>query len=1831
MADFALDPYLLAMDDCSLVSIKATIVLRKPGVTVCQSVLQKQSFCTSVNLDFVQGEFSILDGIVRKIQGRVWVEAGPTTEVINRPPPNVAEPLSAVEMCAGLGIGSTAFHACGIKTQCYNDQNPKYCQWLEQTVSQEAKVICGDLTTAATLKAVSDAAPFAQFLSAGISCQPFSFLGDQRQQYDDRSRSLPGVLKSAYHLNVTWLLLECTKEARFSNWAQGMIDTFCRETGFRAEQQILDLHKTWPAHRTRWFAVLTHPSMPAVPIPNMPMLPWIPSLLHLTPGVLPMTHECMDDMKLDFHELKAFNENRKGIHGSIINMCKPMQTATHSWGSQLRKCECGCREQGFSNARLRDKGLYGQLVPLGEEFHHDCYSFHAMRHLHPHEVALYNGMDPKYIVLSDIGSARFELSGVGQMASPLQIAWIVANVLFETHNLDRISTTCNPLLVMHNMFGQLFASRDELWRVTDKTVYMEIFESAVFKLVDNTVIGEHVSLTQQMFDQAVRFENQLVRTARTAHVTQNIMPAATPLPHVRRDEQVLPPVSLSRRRHSAQDSQPASIPDPWQRALDRGDVTRPPMSDTPFHADPVGADFSTGPSHVELSDVTGTLTTDTSASSELPQVLSVSIAAVPGQDVPQDVRSDALLTEVDAPNFHALTALDSTQVSVISLDLAGEPKPEAMPHLPMTSEFVHAHPEGGHSTPGPSQDLWGGGKYETMSVPNETDRDCAPVDRYVLPVEAVAPMIFAAPDHDSTKETEASLNVDDELKHEAMPHLPMFPDHVHANPGSGHSTPGPTQHIEKGGEYDLEQPQPHLPMSDVLFHADPTSGDHAKVGPSLASASHAASSDEPASDVSSVIPMETHVSSEHVQLTDIPKPLYSAQGGLTFASKRVAPVDEAPQPSAKVPKIGLSVDHALESTAPWSQPIDFDRYITQDFCYPGAGSDPIVIQVGIDFGPLQPRKVERVTIQAFLEAEEKLHGRPFTCTDILGRPITEGLLVHNYIFLLFSDDADFCQLVSPEAVKPADRLTQLWYQQGMVALDEMKFYLQQVRSDCAISSSPVLFQCTASIDEQLDDMIGKAVEICAVTSQPYAISHMCLFQGHWFPIHIWIDQPVAHIYTTPEGLALIHPWSPSFTHDGFVWHSVSIESQHDLDCGFQSLQWIQHLRYYWDRVEPMWGREMLALKHEFAVAVQDGHIVPCSPNPLGGASEAALRQSLKDLLEQHGVSTDRSVQCASSLVDKLGHQKVANILGAKNAWRDLKASASQLRPPFQIVLASELQVSIDARAAKQQSFGKKSTKQTKTSQANKHIRIKPDQIALPDGIFHAEGQSLSHISVTGIASNRTGVALVSIDEAIPFFSLHEPISTGGLAMIILDHQDARIPACAEIIKFPAQFTLTDEPVLLTGAMLQLGKSGVKRTLPDRPTSVDEIDTRAIRVLIYRDQWHDDWDVLSRGPVKAIKAHKAFERIEDNQIIDVWDRQFLDQQFRRTSGAQAFLFAVNLRLPVELALDLMDKSSTEGVYVEPRSENGRYPCSTYAIVWMPKKSLADVVLASQTATIKCWVVRNGLRYGLRVAASEAAALHQAYRPDIDYIAGSDKQTYRLGPFPWGTTKQGLQKLFKEWGWQARVGQPAGQDVDNKGVFWTAVATESPSHWVFTMAHGDILISVQQQKEALVKPSHGVVASHRTLKQIAAVDAGPLDTKHDPWLHQDPWSKSSKPAPTPTLGKDQLDLLEKNVTQKVREALGPADDVTMTGEQDSRVSQLEEQVKSLTTNFNQFHGHVTAFQAQQQQHNTQVGSQISAIKTQVETQASSLQGMIETKLDDQMSRLEALLSKRLKTHE
>lgn len=146
-------------------------------------------------------------------------------------------------------------------------------------------------------------------------------------------------------------------------------------------------------------------------------------------------------------------------------------------------------------------------------------------------------------------------------------------------------------------------------------------------------------------------------------------------------------------------------------------------------------------------------------------------------------------------------------------------------------------------------------------------------------------------------------------------------------------------------------------------------------------------------------------------------------------------------------------------------------------------------------------------------------------------------------------------------------------------------------------------------------------------------------------------------------------------------------------------------------------------------------------------------------------------------------------------------------------------------------MGSKANKRPATKGAKLQVIPSADQIKLPDALFvQQDGQKLPTIPLHKVEAHAQRVALCNIQEVTHFLSLAAPIS-----LLILDHMDAHLPEHAEHIRIRAMSAATGEPMLLSVALLQLGSKQIRRHAPSERYALDEIQTRVLKVLVYKDE------------------------------------------------------------------------------------------------------------------------------------------------------------------------------------------------------------------------------------------------------------------------------------------------------------------------------------------------------------------------------------------------------------
>ena len=864
-----------------------------------------------------------------------------------------------------------------------------------------------------------------------------------------------------------------------------------------------------------------------------------------------------------------------------------------------------------------------------------------------------------------------------------------------------------------------------------------------------------------------------------------------------------------------------------------------------------------------------------------------------------------------------------------------------------------------------------------------------------------------------------------------------------------------------------------------------------------------------------------------------------------------------------------------------------------------------------------PSKIRACNGKQIVEAEQQLTPeQKVIVTDWLGNPMDLDAEFHQNQCIRIHTSEDHFDHRPPEVANCTVGQA-LWKQRGWVNTDEMAFYLSvleevfpgQTIEGCVLPQNPMK---PFDLGRTVLRALGKSQE----TQKPIATYVMDCH--HWVPLVI--DSKDGHVTIITDDTfhqEVVNMGSAIWKQDEFTVQSESIKTVFANDCGFQAIGWLQAKLLQLPAETPFTKAQAIewrVLYHEVLEKQQQHETLLISPIPVAGGKN---NESLKTLLKEHGVHPDRVEECSNQLCQTIGQQGIDQILTSPRPWSDLKARANLVRPPVQIVLASELQEMIRKRAETGKPIGSKSHKARKSQESV--VQLKSSQLEIPHAVFKQEdGVELSQVQIHHMKGANQGVVLANIEEAVPFFAIASPITKEGMGLLVLEFEDPRIPQHIRV-RVPATCKATGEPVLITAALVQVGSKQVSRNVPAQCLAVQEVENTVVKVLVYQDQYPNAWNEFTSKPVKTLMSMEPFVQLDQQDVLDVWDRQFLTLKLTKANQHEASLFAVNIRIKSSVAFAILAHSGTDGVYLEPRSSNGRQPCESHQVVWLHRKNYREAVLAKQMTDAHTTLVRNGERYGLRVANNQAESVHQAHRPDLPYIPGVSLKKFKVAPIPYGSTRQSLTSVFKKWNWAARPISPLGQTPDRNGMVWSVQAADMPSHWIYQLAHGDVLITLESaNQETQPAKQSNVVASSKTLQSLKEPwQMAAQQGKEDPWKHRDPWQNGSGKE----LSVGQVASLQANLEAAIDRKLQDKgfEDTSMPDDVDQRVQNLESQVSQLTQN-------MQSFQQQQSSHNQAMYSQIQAVDQKVEQQQGSLQTFLDSRLESQMQRIEMLFAKR-----
>lgn len=1727
-----------------------------------------------------------------------------------------------VELCAGMGCLGFGLQAAGFRTVAKVDWNQNMLRLASNIDS--TPTVCLDICQPNAIGSLCATSPNAGCLAAGIACQPYSRLGDQQAQRDSRALTLPAVLRLAFLGRYAIVVIECVPEAMSCKWVQDTLKHYCQLTGFSMTQDLLHLHHVWPTRRSRWWCVLSHPCIGKIPWGPLPQVDPIPMVSNLLDRFLQCTEEDLRHLALDLYELGKFAHF--GVDTNMIPWKGQMKTSLHSCGNQLDACPCGCRKYPFSEARLSQGGLHGLLIPL--EGHSQCgiNIYQNMRHVHPDELALLNGMFPG---LSWNEKPRLTLCALGQLASPLQSCWVGAHIMLHLQGRFGETTGVTPRECLFGLMRDLLMKRDQVFGIQhgpDAKAFAKMVDNRVFHFSlepenppnqttsKHGVIGEeslmsslgHIKDETKVLTLSETSDNfpavpaECFRASEHSHdsvkTTSNdtsgfpFSVASVPLKDEQSEtllntagdhafdlhHQVCPVEGLS----GEQDFAPVMAPDSvvTARSLPHDPCLTSPCSepDTPcldksFHIATQHARVPTCPAGTErsieqlLDEALESHFLGVDKTVENPQAISPAGHSAPGMSATPGHQNAVLETGTEKPNDQAIP--DSAALLIphgIATDmLSCIPKELTPPHPPLAGLTT----PGMTATPGNQN----AGSFADGNQAGDT-----------LPLKLDDSGLAMPPGLKTMCCTDDAATKLAKLDH-GISELPACPDlaaniESMAHTNAGQPAPGmaatPGQHDAARAcdspEEPTEVPQPRvfMPPANGGVVGFETGYKRTLAGASTGDIEHCAKTmQSPAKIAKTSVEDQPSLAEAHVEVAD--------------------PDEQAFSTSIQV----------------WVGTHDTDSPVLVT-CHEGSTAG-MITQAEANIGNMHQPIAPRSWVGSHVPLHEPLRNKQVV---ILHAKIPKDLKC---------PIAGGCQ--TPQIPFPCHRLIALWKQQGWVAKDEMEYYLASAKNVCQVNILPpqtflndtaVRMEAAAWLHQPIDWVTGDRPWITAA-----------IVAGHWVPLIFQKSDGAISLTTTPEGSPFIEAAQQVTTHLGLTLKAAQkmLPQAFHGDCGFQSFAWIMAILGGHDvePFDPVRAEKWRYLFAEHLLSVKR-HDVVIDRLELGGTkSDVALQRQLMDLLANHGVWTERLTDKSNQLMEGVPHHILKNVFLSKRPWADLKQAANNAQPMIKLVQPDELNAQIAARANQRRTYGQKSGQYTKKQSPTSDMpNMRAADLQVPHGVFkQQDGQVLGPLSINDVGSSCQGVVLVDQSDSEPLLRLQTPVTPHGLAVIVLATKSNALSHTQDPIRFPALCLATQEPLIVSGYLYQLGTQQTLRLEPTVKLAVEEHDTRTIRCLVFQDQADKLWQEIQKQPVKVIFNQEPLLASRGNGdqpiVIDVWDRQWLSKRFEKLKPTVAEIFVFSFRMLAPHADDLIAKSGQHGIYYEPRTQCGRFPCPDHHVTWLTKMSYQDAQFAQQTSPFTTTLTRHGDRFGLRSDNLNAQAIHDKHRPDTPLLLGQKKSLYTMGPMPFAATKDSITKLLKTWGWDARALQPRGRAADSSGITWCIQAVEDPTHWVYTLQHGDVLISRIRDRSPVKVVPVNIVASKKTIEH--------LQQGEDPWLKRDPWNGSAaspvtKPAAASNPTQAQLAQLEASVEKRVLAAIQAKHqdaDVSMANDNiESRVSQLEKQI--------------------QQVHSHQVGmdTKINQMQNQLEVQGQQFNASLDMKLAAQMDKIEALFSKRVR---
>ena len=839
-----------------------------------------------------------------------------------------------------------------------------------------------------------------------------------------------------------------------------------------------------------------------------------------------------------------------------------------------------------------------------------------------------------------------------------------------------------------------------------------------------------------------------------------------------------------------------------------------------------------------------------------------------------------------------------------------------------------------------------------------------------------------------------------------------------------------------------------------------------------------------------------------------------------------------------------------------------------------------------------------------------------------------------------------------------DRQETLW------ADDEVRWHLENIVGQAGSSRWVVLdpLLATAAVHKRLSSVIVPWYQ--QLGFEPAGIVTCIVFEGHWIPLtwtwsggllvcRSWDVQRKSplHLTSLHEALSLAvgtRSWTTTV-----VTRMFSVEAM----CGVCAVRYVDSIVR--GRMLPTSRSEVEQLHEKGRSLFLDSLHMDFVSRPWiwGAGLDPHAHRRLSELFAQHGVPSDMIDTRISLLCQSLGVGAVQRVAISTSPWRGLKSLANQQKPPFQLVLPSEL---ADAVQAKAKSGGQaKQKKGSGKGQPSMPARLDPSKLKVEPGYFSkADGGSLRLISCSQIGPFAEGIALASVDMVETFLSAGKVVSSFALAVVVINSSpdDFHTSLSWSQMRVPLRCLANDDPMLVSACVVQLGTVPV---LPPQNATLSFSAEQAacVKVSVYRDTISCSWADFLSGPVRYIldrlpmlqvcdskkdectcsKWHISADSLLKDPVLDVWRRQWLSTSFKACSSDSASIFLVNLRYAQVVEEEVLRVSGSHGMFLEPRSLDGRSPIMDWQVLWLQRMSLKEVQHLRQCDEMIVGLARMGSRLGVRTKAAQAVEVGAKIKPDMVVLASGSRMDFEMGPLPFGLDRSAVHKICQQLHWQARAVNPSRTLDGQAGTMWHVQSACEPPSMVLSTKSGDVVITKMNRRERGGGEKLPIaIGSNQTVGLCAF---GGEQSGEDPWAnYRDPWSSSLKknvPVPSesepPASFRKVEERIEKAVLAKIPQSI-PMEvdglDVKL-DEHEAQHRQHDSRFQSVEAHIQQLVQHQQSLEAKLDATTKKVDVQVNQLQCQVTAQFEAQSNRMEDMFQKQMDQISTLLSKRART--